>query len=68
MPFLFERIGDETELLLPVNLLHTDSLIRQLVECIEESAWGQIEIVGWLYQFLHLRKEGQGHRQGGGLS
>ena len=32
MPFLFERIGDETELLLPANLLHTDSLIRQLVE------------------------------------
>ena len=32
MPFLFERIGDETELLLPVNLLHTDSLIRRLVE------------------------------------
>ena len=32
MPFLFERIGDETELLLPANLLHTDSLIRQLVK------------------------------------
>src|SRR5690606_7274141 len=25
MPFLFERINDETELLLPDNLLHTDS-------------------------------------------
>ncbi len=31
MPFLFERIDDETELLLPDNLLHSDSLIRQLV-------------------------------------
>ena len=41
MPFLFERIGDETELLLPANLLHTDSLIRQLVEGIDESAWGR---------------------------
>ena len=59
MPFLFERIGDETELLLPVNLLHTDSLIRQLVECIEESAWGQIEIVGWLYQFYISEKKGK---------
>ena len=59
MPFLFERIGDETELLLPANLLHTDSLIRQLVEGIDESAWGQIEIIGWLYQFYISEKKGQ---------
>ena len=31
MPFLFEPIDDETELLLPDNLLHSDSLIRKLV-------------------------------------
>ena len=59
MPFLFERIGDETELLLPANLLHTNSLIRQLVECIDESAWGQIEIIGWLYQFYISEKKAQ---------
>ena len=59
MPFLFERIGDETELLLPANLLHTDSLIRQMVEGIDESAWGQIEIIGWLYQFYISEKKGQ---------
>ena len=59
MPFLFERIGDETELLLPANLLHSDSLIRQMVEGIDESAWGQIEIIGWLYQFYISEKKGQ---------
>ena len=59
MPFLFERIGDETELLLPANLLHTGSLIRQMVESIDESAWGQIEIIGWLYQFYISEKKGQ---------
>ena len=59
MPFLFERIGDETELLLPANLLHTDSLIRQMVEGIDESAWGQIEIIGWLYQFYISEKKDQ---------
>ena len=59
MPFLFERIGDETELLLPANLLHTDSLIRQLVEGIDENAWGQIEIIGWLYQFYISEKKDQ---------
>ncbi|MCY4587729.1 MAG: BREX-1 system adenine-specific DNA-methyltransferase PglX [Bryobacterales bacterium] len=59
MPFLFERIGDETELLLPANLLHTGSLIRQMVECIDESAWERIEIIGWLYQFYISEKKGQ---------
>ena len=59
MPFLFERIGDETELLLPANLLHTDSLIRQLVTSIDESAWERIEIIGWLYQFYISEKKDQ---------
>ena len=59
MPFLFERIGDETELLLPANLLHTGSLIHQMVESIDESAWGQIEIIGWLYQFYISEKKDQ---------
>lgn len=59
MPFLFEKIGDETELLLPANLLHTDSLIRQLVEQIDESLWAEIEIIGWLYQFYISEKKDQ---------
>ena len=59
MPFLFERIGDETELLLPANLLHTGSLIHQMVESIDEGAWGQIEMIGWLYQFYISEKKDQ---------
>ena len=57
MPFLFKRIGDETELLLPANLLHTDSLIHQMIESIDESDWEQIEIIGWLYQFYISEKK-----------
>ncbi|MDB4631886.1 BREX-1 system adenine-specific DNA-methyltransferase PglX [bacterium] len=57
MPFLFEKIGDETELLLPANLLHTDSLIRQLVEQVDEALWQEIEIIGWLYQFYISEKK-----------
>ena len=45
------RIDDETELLLPDNLLHSDSLIRKLVNEIDEADWEEIEIIGWLYQF-----------------
>jgi len=59
MPFLFERIDDETELLLPDNLLHTDSLIRKLVMSIDEADWREIEIIGWLYQFYISEKKDQ---------
>ena len=59
MPFLFERIGDATELLLPENLLHSDSLIRKLVNEIPEEDWQEIEIIGWLYQFYISEKKDQ---------
>lgn len=57
MPFLFERIDDETELLLPDNLLHSDSLIRKLVAAIDEAEWQDIEVIGWLYQFYISEKK-----------
>jgi hypothetical protein len=57
MPFLFERIDDETELLLPDNLLHSDSLIRKLVSDTDEQDWQQVEIIGWLYQFYISEKK-----------
>lgn len=57
MPFLFERIDDESQLLLPDNLLHSDSVIRKLVSDIEEVDWQKIEIIGWLYQFFISEKK-----------
>lgn len=51
MPFLFERIDDESELLLPENLLKSDSLVRRLVNDVSEEDWHDIEVIGWLYQF-----------------
>jgi hypothetical protein len=59
MPFLFERIDNETELLLPDNLLLTDSVIAKLVEAIPEEDWQEVEIVGWLYQFYISEKKDQ---------
>lgn len=59
MPFLFEKIDDETELLLPENLLQSDSIIRKLVNEIDESEWQEIEIIGWLYQFYISDKKDQ---------
>jgi hypothetical protein len=59
MPFLFEKIDDETELLLPENLLQSDSIVRKLVNEIDESEWQEIEIIGWLYQFYISDKKDQ---------
>lgn len=59
MPFLFEKINDETELLLPENLLQSDSLVRKLVNEIAEEEWQEIEIIGWLYQFYISEKKDQ---------
>ena len=58
MPFLFERVSDLSELLLPDSLLATDSLVRSLVTDIEESVWQEgVEIIGWLYQFYIAEKK-----------
>ncbi len=57
MPFLFERINDETEILLPDNLLASDSVIRKMAAAIEEADWAEVEIIGWLYQFYISEKK-----------
>ena len=57
IPFLFESIDDETELLLPDHLLHSDSLIRDLVNEIPNEDWQEVEIIGWLYQFYISEKK-----------
>ncbi|BBR09397.1 BREX-1 system adenine-specific DNA-methyltransferase PglX [Aeromonas caviae] len=54
MPFLFEAIDDETELLLPTGLTRTDAFWRDLVDAIPEADWQQVEVIGWLYQFYIL--------------
>ncbi|BBN98182.1 BREX-1 system adenine-specific DNA-methyltransferase PglX [Sporolactobacillus terrae] len=58
MPKIFEPIGDSSELLLPDNLLGADSVVREMVECIEEENWKhQVEIIGWLYQYYISEKK-----------
>jgi type II restriction/modification system DNA methylase subunit YeeA len=59
MPFLFEALDDETELLLPDNLTRTDSILRGLVDSIPEDDWQNVEIIGWLYQFYISEKKDQ---------
>ncbi|MEZ8353185.1 BREX-1 system adenine-specific DNA-methyltransferase PglX [Vibrio sp. 10N.222.54.F12] len=51
MSFMFEKLDDATELLLPDNLTKTDSILKDLVNDIPEDNWQEIEVIGWLYQF-----------------
>ncbi|KPU27968.1 restriction endonuclease [Caloranaerobacter sp. TR13] len=58
MPTVFEKIADYTELLLPDNLLAEGSVIRDLVESIDEEDYkDQVEIIGWLYQYYISEKK-----------
>jgi len=59
LPFLFERIDDDSELLLPDNLLRSDSVITKLIAAIPEEDWAEVEIIGWLYQFYISEKKDQ---------
>lgn len=59
MPFLFEALDDETELLLPDNLLLSDSIVARLVTEIPEGDWAEVESIGWLYQFYISERKDQ---------
>jgi type II restriction/modification system DNA methylase subunit YeeA len=60
MPGIFEQIADYTELLLPDHLLAEGSVIRDLVETIDEDDFKeQVEIIGWLYQYYIAEKKDQ---------
>lgn len=51
MPFMFEREGDYTELLIPANLLAADSILTQATAALTEEVCREVEVIGWLYQF-----------------
>ena len=51
MPFMFEREGDFTELLIPANLLADDSVLNRAVKVLTVDVCQDVEVIGWLYQF-----------------
>ncbi|MDC4232438.1 BREX-1 system adenine-specific DNA-methyltransferase PglX [Actinomyces sp. B33] len=51
MPFMFGREGDESELLIPSNLLAEGSVLNRAVEVLTVEACQDVEVIGWLYQF-----------------
>ena len=57
MPFMFERISDYTELLLPDDLLSDYSIVADLRNGMSDEDCQQEELIGWLYQFYIADKK-----------
>ena len=57
MPFLFEKIEDYTELLLPSNLLTQDSVLSSCRDAMTAEACKDVEVIGWLYQYYISEKK-----------
>jgi hypothetical protein len=57
MPFLFERIDDFTELLMPDDLLSGNAILAYTREAMTPDACQDVEVIGWLYQFYISEKK-----------
>lgn len=56
-PFLFEKINDYTELLLPDDLVSPISILADVVKGMSKEDCTEVEIIGWLYQFYISEKK-----------
>ncbi|UIJ35078.1 BREX-1 system adenine-specific DNA-methyltransferase PglX [Allobranchiibius sp. GilTou73] len=59
MPFMFEREGDYTELLIPATLLADDSVLSRSVTVLTKDVCQDVEVIGWLYQFYISERKGE---------
>ena len=59
LPELFEKTDDYTELLLTISFTDSEGVVSHLVNDIDEDDFnvekeGQVEIIGWLYQYYNI--------------
>jgi hypothetical protein len=59
MPYLFERIADYTELLMPDDLLSANAILAATRNAMTPEACQDVEVIGWLYQFYISEKKDQ---------
>ncbi|MBT4196268.1 MAG: BREX-1 system adenine-specific DNA-methyltransferase PglX [Gammaproteobacteria bacterium] len=57
MPYLFQRIEDYTELLMPDDLLSENSILEYTRQAMTIEACDSVESIGWLYQFYISEKK-----------
>jgi len=56
-PFLFEKINDFTELLIPDDLTSDFSIVKDVHDGMQIEDCQNVEIIGWLYQFYISEKK-----------
>lgn len=80
LPGLFEETEDYTEMLLNISFTNEDDVIRMLVDGIDEKdfniaavdedgkAAGQVEIIGWLYQYYNTEPKNKAFAKKGKIT
>ncbi len=56
-PFLFEKLSDYTELLLPDDLISEFSIVQDIRDGMTIEDCQEVEIIGWIYQFYISEKK-----------
>ena len=64
LPALFERTNDYTELLLSISVIDKEGVVYHLVNDLPEEDFdvekgGQVEIIGWLYQYYNTEPKAE---------
>lgn len=57
LTFMFEKISDYTELLLPDDLLAQNSVLSNTIKVLDAETCKDIEVIGWLYQYYISEKK-----------
>jgi len=73
LPALFEKTSDYTELLLNLSYIDQDGVVAHLVNDIDEADFdvnrgGQVEIIGWLYQYYNTEPKNEAFAKNGKIS
>ena len=73
LPALFEKTSDYTELLLNLSVVDQDGVLWHLVHDIPEADFdvergGQVEIIGWLYQYYNTEPKNEAFAKKGKIS
>lgn len=73
LPGLFEETADYTELLLNLSIVDQDGVISRLVNDIPEEEFdvnrgGQVEIIGWLYQYYNTEPKNDAFAKNGKIT
>ena len=73
LPALFEKTNDYTELLLNLSVIDHDGVVYHLVHDIPEEDFdvergGQVEIIGWLYQYYNTEPKNEAFAKKGKIT